>query len=349
MSIQLSKSLDSGKTYSGPDPRTGYITQNNNPALWRDPDTQVGGEGAPFYPAYDVSTDGTIIAYGGNSHVWISVNGGVDGFTDHKSDQLIRTSGVIHLSQQTSDNMWAGSGSILWRSSNQGVTWLKQLVVGTVAGITSNPSNKDEVYVVTQGIGGTNKHFYKSIDGGANFTTPATNFPDIGCWSVAYQPGSGKLFVGTDRGMLYSEDGGVTWNPLMNGFPLAQVLTLKIKGLSDNILLAGTYGRGMFYLDLTTLGVSKTDAVASSLQLSPIQPNPITTSDARLRFTLPTAGLSQITLYDMLGREVRILDKNFYDAGSHSVSFSASGLTKGTYVVGLISNGKAVSQKVIIE
>ncbi len=243
----------------------------------------------------------------------------------------------------------AASGSNVWRSSNQGVTWLSKAVVGTVAGITSNPSNKDEVYAVTQGVGSTNKHFYKSIDGGANFTTPATNFPDIGCWSVAYHPGDGKLFVGTDRGILYSEDGGVTWNPLMNGFPLAQVLTLKIKGLNDNILLAGTYGRGMFYLDLTTLDVKKTEGDVSSLQLSPIQPNPITTSEATLRFTLPTSGLSQITLYDMLGREVRVLDKNFYNAGSHSVSFSASGLIKGTYIVGLISNGKAVSQKVIVE
>ncbi len=343
------KSLDSGKTYSGPDPRTGYITQNNNPSLWTDPDTQSGGEGAPFYPAYDVSSDGTIVAYGGNSHVWVSVNGGVDGFTDHKSDKNIGRSAAIHLSQQTSDYMWAASGSNVWRSSNQGVTWLSKAVVGTVAGITSNPSNKDEVYAVTQGVGGTNKHFYKSIDGGANFTTPATNFPDIGCWSVAYHPGDGKLFVGTDRGILYSEDGGVTWNPLMNGFPLAQVLTLKIKGLNDNILLAGTYGRGMFYLDLTTLDVKKTEGDVSSLQLSPIQPNPITTSEATLRFTLPTSGLSQITLYDMLGREVRVLDKNFYNAGSHSVLFSASGLIKGTYIVGLISNGKAVSQKVIIE
>src|SRR6185436_2401808 len=125
--------------------------------------------------------------------------------------------------------MLAGSGNYLWRSVDQGQTWIKDTVGELVMGITSNPNNHNEVFVVTQGTasGGdsqvTKKHFFKSTDGGNTFTNPATNFPPIGCWSVAYNPKDGNIFVGTDKGVVYSYDGGVTWNPLNNGMPLAEV------------------------------------------------------------------------------------------------------------------------------
>ena len=255
------------------------------------------------------------------------------------------------MSQFDPAYMWAGTSTV-YSSTNQGTNWTTTSLTapaGFVTAITSDPTNKDKVFVATAGVGATKKHFFLSTDGGKTFTSPATNFPDVPCWSIAFNPTDNKIFVGTDKGVVYSEDGGVTWNPVMNGMPFVQVMSLKIKGSQNNILLAGTYGRGIFSLDITTLDVKQSLTGKSSLQLDPIQPNPVTGSEARMNFTLPTPGVVQTTLYDMLGREVRILDKNFYDAGSHSVSFSASGLTKGTYVVGLISNGKAVSQKVIIE
>ena len=343
------QSLDSGKTFNG----TNLIEQNTG--LFRDPITGKGtGEGAPFYPAYDVSPDGILIAFGGNLHVWVSIGGGSDGFP-LKSDKQIGGSSAIHIFQgeDESSYIWAGSGSTLWRSTDQGTTWLNKVLTnpsGTIMGITSNPNNKNEVFVVTQGYGLKKNHFHKSEDGGATFTTPSTNFPDIGAWCIAISPRDGNLYVGTDKGVLYSADGGITWNPLMNGMPFVEVLSLKIKGKGNDTLLAGTYGRGVFWTDLSILaGATSVGNTSLPLSLDPSYPNPITSSNASMNFTLQNSGIATLTLFDVLGRELRILEKSYFDAGKHSVSFTTSDLPKGAYFVMLTANGRAVSQKIIVE
>ena len=40
----------------------------------------LANEGSPFYTVYDCNGDGSIIAIGGNKHVWISTAGGQDAF-----------------------------------------------------------------------------------------------------------------------------------------------------------------------------------------------------------------------------------------------------------------------------
>ncbi len=348
------QSLDGGLNFNGSN------LMEPNATLYRiDELNQGNGEGSPFYPAYDVSRDGNIVAFGGNSHIWMSVSGGQDNFTSvppSKSTQ-VGTSNVIHLWQgedQTSF-MWAGSGNNVWRSIDQGVTWVSKSVGELVEGITSNPNNHNEIFVVTQGNsngGGTQttqKHFFKSEDGGVTFTNPATNFPPIGCWSIAYSPKNGALYVGTDKGVVFSYDGGVTWFPLMNGMPLAEVMSLKIKGHGNDTLLAGTYGRGMFYIDLSNLaGINSGAAASLPVSLESAHPNPITSENATIGFSLKSAGLATLTIHDLLGRELRILEKSYFDAGRHQTSFTTNGLSSGTYFVMLTANGTSVSQKIIV-
>ncbi len=342
------RSQDGGQTFSG----TNSIEQNT--ALYLINELGEGsGEGSPFYPAYDASSDGSIVAFGGNSHIWMSVNGGQDGFMavpPSKSTQ-IGTVSVIHIFQgeQQTSNLWAGAGFNVWRSTDQGVSWASKNLGETVQGITSNTNNRNEVFVVTQGTSPTLKHFFKSEDGGATFTNPATNFPAIGCWSVAYNPNDGNIYVGTDKGVVYSYDGGITWNPLMNGMPLVEVLSLKIKGAASAKLLAGTYGRGIFWIDASQLtGVNSSSDMSLFLSLDPPYPNPITSQKATMGFDLKDPGLATITLHDILGRELRILEKSYFNSGSHRLSFETNGLASGTYFVQLTENGRSVSQKIVL-
>jgi len=246
--------------------------------------------------------------------------------------------------------MWAGAGKNVWRSTDLGSTWKSTLIGEQAEGITTNPNNRNEVFVVTQGTGATQKHFFKSIDGGATFTSPATNFPNIGCWSVAYHPRNGGLYVGTDKGVLYSMDGGVTWNPLMDGMPMAEVLSLKIKGSGNDTLLAGTYGRGMFRIDLSQMSGVKSESGSSlPVSLDPATPDPSYGADVTVGFTMKNSGLATITLHSLLGKELRILEKSYLDAGKHHLSFTTAGLSAGTYFVTLTENGVSVSEKIIVQ
>ncbi|MDP4219732.1 MAG: T9SS type A sorting domain-containing protein [Bacteroidota bacterium] len=336
------QSLDSGQHWS-----QNLITCQNNPGLYNVADGSCSGEGSPFYTVYDCSSDGTIVALGGNSHVWVSSSGGQDGFPG-KSNVGIGGSYAINVSQQDPSFMWAGSGANIYRTVDQGGTWAKQTtpasLSSTISGIATNPNNTTEVYACAT----SGKHFFKSTDGGVTYTSPATNLPNVPCWSIAFNPKDGKLFMGTEKGVLFSADGGVTWNPLMNGFPYVLVTQLRVRGTNSDRLLAGTYGRGMFFLDISNLSSVNPQAPAS-LSLDPIYPNPLSAANATLAFSLNDPGIATITLHDLLGRELRILAKSYYDAGKHQIAFAKENIAAGTYFVMLTANGRSVSQKIVIE
>jgi hypothetical protein len=74
--------------------------------------------------------------------------------------------------------------------------------------------------------------------------------------------------------------------------------------------------------------------------------NPLTT----IVFDIP-AGVAMptdVTVYDMLGREVRTLVNEFKSPGRHSVSFDATGLASGVYVYRLESGEHRVTRKLLL-
>ncbi|MBN2355722.1 family 10 glycosylhydrolase [candidate division KSB1 bacterium] len=64
------------------------------------------------------------------------------------------------------------------------------------------------------------------------------------------------------------------------------------------------------------------------LQNYPNPFNPVTTID----YHLARDGMVSLKLYDLVGREVRLLQDGFQQAGSYSVTFDAEGLCAGVYV-----------------
>ena len=60
-------------------------------------------------------------------------------------------------------------------------------------------------------------------------------------------------------------------------------------------------------------------------------PNPFNPTTV-ISFALPEASYVRLTVFDMLGREVRTLVQSTIDAGAHQVQFEATGLPSGTYL-----------------
>ncbi|MEI6948948.1 SBBP repeat-containing protein [Paraflavisolibacter sp. H34] len=76
-----------------------------------------------------------------------------------------------------------------------------------------------------------------------------------------------------------------------------------------------------------------------------LYPNPVATS-ARVRYELPAAGRLSIRLYDLLGREVRLLHDAAAPAGAGQAVVDASGLQKGVYYYRVrLQNGQQVWQQ----
>ena len=56
------------------------------------------------------------------------------------------------------------------------------------------------------------------------------------------------LFVGTEFGLFFTQDGGGTWKQLKGNFPTTAVRDLEIQ-VRENDLVIGTFGRGIYILD----------------------------------------------------------------------------------------------------
>ena len=69
----------------------------------------------------------------------------------------------------------------------------------------------------------------------------------------------------------------------------------------------------------------------SALKLHQNMPNPFNPS-TRIDFEIPASGRVQVTLFDLLGRQINTLVDSSLPAGTHSIDFDASGLPSGIYL-----------------
>ncbi|MEJ5350581.1 MAG: carbohydrate binding domain-containing protein [Melioribacteraceae bacterium] len=72
--------------------------------------------------------------------------------------------------------------------------------------------------------------------------------------------------------------------------------------------------------------------------------NPVTT----IEFALPLSGKVHLTLFDVLGREVKEIASGFFDAGKHKVKLDASNLSSGVYYYKLQANDFVSVKKLIL-
>ncbi len=76
-------------------------------------------------------------------------------------------------------------------------------------------------------------------------------------------------------------------------------------------------------------------------------PNPFNPSTS-ISFSLPQAGQTKISVYDMLGREVTVLINDFLESGIHTTSFNGSGLSSGVYIYRIESGGFVKAKQMIL-
>ena len=91
-------------------------------------------------------------------------------------------------------------------------------------------------------------YLFKTSDYGKSWTRlDSTLAKDIYLHSVREDPAKrGQLYLGTERGVMYSPDDGKTWKSLRLNLPTVAVHDLVVKG---DDLVVGTHGRSVWILD----------------------------------------------------------------------------------------------------
>jgi hypothetical protein len=72
--------------------------------------------------------------------------------------------------------------------------------------------------------------------------------------------------------------------------------------------------------------------------------NPVTF----ISFSVPEAGQVRLTVYDMLGRAVAVLEDGVVGPGAHQVAFNAAGLSSGIFFYRLETGGKTFARKMVL-
>jgi len=84
-----------------------------------------------------------------------------------------------------------------------------------------------------------------------------------------------------------------------------------------------------------------------SFELKQNYPNPFNPSTT-ITFTLPANEIVSLSVYNMLGEEIQILQNGFLQAGIYSYNFNAEELPSGVYIYNLSYNNKTQTKKMLL-
>lgn len=189
-------------------------------------------------------------------------------------------------------------------------------------------------YVARTGDGGTSWEVFPS---------PATGWGN----SFGFSPGNPARAWMTDNLKLYfSADTGRTWTQQLSFGGRDIAFTDLYHGwmLGDNgtLYYTATGGQG----PAASVTVRSPNTVAG-FALSQNYPNPFNPTTT-IRVELPRASQVNLSVCDVLGREVCVLINERRDAGVYEVRFDGSNLASGVYFYRLTAGDNAASKKMIV-
>lgn len=269
---------------------------------------------------------------------------------DQTGTLIYGTITFIDVSPLNSNIIYAGTDDgKVWNTLNGGGTWTEVdvgLPVRWVTCVETDPFDEAAAYVAISGyrFHDNMSHVYKTTDNGQTWTDIGSTLPDIPCNNIIADPSvESTLYLATDVGVYYTIDGGQNWYPAGTGMPVVPCVDLKLHQ-PTRTLVVGTYGRGMYKMNLDVLLGTKPQS-----QLRPdlsVFPNPFTGGAIHTIITLPASSDAILSLYDMSG--VRLSWKTIRcPSGIHSYRLDFGSLTSGVYLLQLKAGELTAAVKVM--
>ncbi len=201
---------------------------------------------------------------------------------------------LLEIDPNDDNIIYVAVNEVLYKSTNAGSSFLSVYnFPENISAIEVNSNDGSTIYVATRF---SNGQVYKSINQGASFSNITSNLPNLGKNTLAHQGLSvdEPLFVGTTVGVYRYDEGTGLWQPFANNLPNVNIRDLEIN-TNDNILTAGTYGRGIWQTALQR-------AVPSSdIRIVSIEDNggDIACNSSNINVIVENAGTSTINTIDL--------------------------------------------------
>lgn len=180
-----------------------------------------------------------------------------DGLDDQPDD--LHTITAVAGSPMAPGVLYIGTADAnVWATTNDGDDWTNvtgTLPVRYVTGVTASPNEASTVYVTHSGYrdGEYIPHVHRSINNGSSWLDISGDLPQVGVNDILITPGIEQLlFVSTDVGVYYSNNGGEIWQRLGANMPIMPVFDIEFS-IDGTRLVASTFARSVQTIDITDL------------------------------------------------------------------------------------------------
>jgi len=221
------------------------LRSTNGGSTFTNISTQAGGSWVTPWQQ-DPKVANTI--YAATDKVYKSTNQGTNWTAISGTLSGIGTFAVLQVAPSNTQFIYAGSGTVLYRTANGGGSWTNisaglPLASNYLTGIAVNDTNPEVLYVTFSGYIAQEK-VYRSTNGGATWVNISGSLPNMPVDCIVHEnKPTNPLYVGTDAGVYYIDDTLSGWIPYKTGLPNVIVDHLQIH-YGTKVIRAATYGRG---------------------------------------------------------------------------------------------------------
>ena len=290
------------------------------------------------------------------NHLFTSTGSGIFRSTNGSSwtNVASHTARWISISPVDGDVCWTVTGTP-YLTTDDGGTWAQTSPYGFTTGgalkVHAHPTDVNSAFVTFSGFTNTVAKVALTTDLGSTWTDVSGDFPPLPVNSLVVNPSDiTQWFAATDLGVWYTENGGANWNALGTGLPNSVVLDVEIQD-SLQKLVAGTFGRGAWEIDIPTSGTVDAPVEVSqarNLMLDAPYPNPVR-DRTMLRFAAKSEGPVTLTIYDVQGRLVTpVTEMARGDGFVKTAPWFTDDVPSGVYFAVLKSAEESVSRKVVV-
>ncbi|MBI5402842.1 MAG: T9SS type A sorting domain-containing protein [Ignavibacteriae bacterium] len=254
-----------------------------------------------------------------------TTNGGTN-YTQYSTSTAFAKYSIFFINSLTG---WTcGASGNTAKSTNGGINWSTIQMTSTVTLNSIYFADANTGYVC--GNGG---FIYKTTNGGANWTMkPSISTANM--YSVHFYNADKGWVAGTNV-VLGTSNGGNSWTMQFTG-------TANLNSVHFCDSLNGWATGGNKVLGSVTGGwtgvLQPGNYLPSESRLIQNYPNPFN-SMTKVKFQMLNSGTAQIIIYDILGKEIKILFKKVLTGGVYEVSVKLHELPSGIYSYSLIIDG----------
>lgn len=264
---------------------------------------------------------------------------------------------IIRIAKSDPNYIYAVTWNELFKTTDNGSSWKKVnnpfLQWLNISDLKINFTNPQIIWAVCKTGNINTNNVAKSIDGGNTWAYCNLPIAGLGINCIALQENEPHdIYIGTDLGVFYSPDDGLSWEEYGKNLPNVIVNELEVLNKFGKIRTV-TFGRGVWESPLnviTSIGegeINNNEKIPNYYSLGNCYPNPFNPTTT-INYSIPQTSFVEITIYDLLGREIIQLVNEEKQSGKYQVKFNAKSLSSGSYFYRMKAGNYTETKKFVI-